>query len=151
MAKKNDELLQGLAALGCGLRDVEGSTFIALPDEYAEFVFDRLGEWLYLGTTFMTPEEFADSAYSETFNRFLLELQDRNLGCHFSYDRHGYLTIGTELFQNQLAAKHVLQVMDQIAFVIEVCIPLCDQILETGKVPSDAEVDDAFGTSEKLH
>ncbi len=151
MAKTNDDLLERLTSLGCGVETTEGTTLVSLPDDYAEFVFERLGGWLYLGTTFMAPEEFADSEHANTLDRFLLELQDRNLGCHFSYDRAGFLSIGTELYPGQQVADELLQIMEQIAFVIEVCLPLCDLVLENGELPSDEEIDSAFGVSVKLH
>ena len=145
MPTENDELLQGLSALGCGVQQHEGATFVSLPDNFAEFVLDRQGEWLYLGTTFLNPEEFESSDYSGRLDRFLLELQDRSLGCHFSYDRNGYLMIGTEIHLQQQTAKGILQAMEQIAFVIEVCIHFCDRVLEGNPIPADAELDEAFG------
>lgn len=150
-AKDNDDLLNGLTALGCGVKKADGTTYISLPDDFAEFILDRPGEWLYLGTTFLTPEEIDASAYAASLDRFLLELQDRNLGCHFAYSKNGFLTIGAELYQPEMSAKELLQVMDQIAFVIESCIPICDQILEDGRIPADNEIDLAFGAGEKLH
>ena len=151
MASEKEDLLQGLTSLGCSVQDSDGAVFVALPDDFAEFVFDRQGDWLYLGTSFLTPEEFADSGFSGRLDRFLLELQDRSLGCHFSYDRNGFLMIGTEVNLGLLSAREVLHIMDQIAFVIEVCIPFCDRILQTGEVPPDADIDKAFGANAKLH
>ena len=151
MEKKDEALLNGLDALGCKVREVEGYTYVSLPDDYDEFVFERMGEWLYLGTTFMTPEELEDQEYIAALDRFLLELQHRNLGCHFSYDGSGYLTLGAELYPEQQHAQEVLHVMEQISFVIDASLSLCDEVLETGKLPSDREVDRAFGLLEKLH
>ena len=45
----------------------------------------------------------------------------------------------------------VLQMLVQILFIIESCINLCDQVLDTGLIPSDREVDEAFGVNENLH
>jgi len=59
---EDDELFDGLTALGCSVNHAEGAIFVVLPDEFAEFVFDRQGDWLYLGTTFLTPEELEASA-----------------------------------------------------------------------------------------
>ena len=151
MTGDKDELLEGLAALGCGIKQEDGAVFVSLPDEFAEFVLDRQGEWFHLGTTFLTPEEFADSEFTGRLDRFLLELQDRSLGCHFSYDRNGFLMVGTELHRQQAEAGDVLHAMEQIAYVLEACLPYCDQVLETGQIPMDAEMDQAFGTNAKLH
>ena len=79
-----DDLLEGLVSLGCGVNKMDGTTFVSLPDDFAEFIIDRLGDWFYLGTTFMAPEEMVSTEHSGALDRFLLELQDRNLGCHFS-------------------------------------------------------------------
>ena len=151
MATKKDSLLESLASLGCGVKYADGFTLVTLPEEYDEFVFERLGEWLYLGTTLLTPEDFGGSDHTATLDRFLLELQHRSLGCHFSYDAASYLTIGTELALNQQQPEEVLQTMEQISFVIDACLPLCDQVLDSGELPADAEVDEAFGVSENLH
>ena len=151
MPTQKDALLDGLISLGCGVKTDDGFTLVTLPDDYDEFVFERLGEWLYLGTTLMTPDDFAASEYVAALDRFLLELQHRSLGCHFSYDGSGFLTIGTELYLNQQTAEEVLQTMEQIAFVIDACLPLCDRVLESGELPADREIDNAFGVSEKLH
>lgn len=151
MKSETDELLEGLSALGCGVNRSEGAIFVSLPDDFAEFLFDHQGDLLYLGTTLLTPEEFADSEFTGRLDRFLLELQDRSLGCHFSYDRNGYLMIGCEIHRKLVSPKNVLHAMDQIAFVIEACIPYCDQVLETGMIPSDEDMDLAFGTNAKLH
>ena len=151
MSRQNDDLLDGLKALGCGIKTSDGFTLVSLPDDYDEFVFEQLGEWLYLGTTLLTPDDFAASEHVAVLDRFLLELQHRSLGCHFSYDGSGFLTIGTELYLHQQTAEEVLQTMEQIAFVIDACLPLCDQVLETGELPADKEIDNAFGVSEKLH
>ncbi len=151
MPTQNDALLDGLISLGCGVKTDDGFTLVTLPDDYDEFVFERLGEWLYLGTTLMTPEDFGDSDYTALLDRFLLELQHRSLGCHFSYDGSGFLTIGTELYLNQQNPDEVLQTMEQICFVIDACLPLCDRVLESGELPTDREVDSAFGVSENLH
>lgn len=151
MEINDDTLLNGLTSLGCEVRDADGYVFIALPDEQDEFVFERMGEWLYLGTTFMTPEELEDAEHVATLDRFLLELQHRNLGCHFSYDGSGYLTLGAELYPEQQHAQEVLHVMEQITFVIDACLSLCDAVLESGRLPPDREVDKAFGLLEKLH
>ncbi len=151
MMQENDDLLSGLIALGCGVENAEGGTLVSLPDDYDEFIFERMGEWLYIGTTLMSPEEFEDSDNVAALDRFLLTLQHRNLGCHFSYDGAGYLTIGTELYPEQQHAGEVLQTMEHIAFVIDVCLPYCDQVLATGELPLDTEVDQAFGLHEKLH
>ena len=151
MTDDKDELLQGLTSLGCSVEKSNGAIFVALPDDFAEFVLDRQEDWLYLGTSFLTPDEFDASEYCGQLDRFLLELQDRSLGCHFSYDRNGYLMIGAEVNLGVLRARDILHVMDQIAFIIEVCIPFCDRILQTGEVPSDAEIDKAFGANAKLH
>lgn len=151
MTPGDDKLLDGLTALGCGVKREEGAIFVSLPDDFAEFVFDFQGESLYLGTTFMTPEEFDASSHGPVLDRFLLELHDRSLGCHFAYDRQGFLTIGSELYRCQLDARGILELMDQVAFVIEICLPICDRILETGVAPTDAEIDEAFGANKKLH
>jgi hypothetical protein len=151
MMQENDDLLNGLIALGCGVENADGGTLVSLPGEFDEFIFERMGEWLYVGTTLMSPDEFEDSEHVGNLDRFMLTLQHRNLGCHFSYDGAGYLTIGAELYPDQQRADEVLQTMEHIAFVIDVCLPFCDHVLATGDIPSDQEVDNAFGLSEKLH
>jgi hypothetical protein len=151
MMQENDDLLSGLIALGCEVENAEGGTLVSLPGDYDEFIFERMGEWLYIGTTLMSPDEFEGEQQVAALDRFLLTLQHRNLGCHFSYDGAGYLTIGTELYPEQQHADEVLQTMEHIAFVIDVCLPFCDRVLETGEMPDEAEVDQAFGLNEKLH
>ena len=151
MTETTQNLLEGLVSLGCGVEQAEGSILVSLPDDYDEFVFEWMGGWLYLGTTFMTAEEISESAHESRLDRFLLELQDRNLGCQFSYDRAGYLSIGTVLYPNQQNPEDVLQAMEQISFVIDVCLPLCDQVLASGELPADTEINRAFGVSENLH
>ena len=47
--------------------------------------------------------------------------------------------------------RQVLQAMEQIAYVIESCIPMCDRVLDSGEIPDDSEVDQAFGLRERLH
>ena len=151
MTQPTDSLFDELRALGCGVETTDGHTYVTLPDEYAEFVFDRSSGHIYLGTTFLTPEELDESEHRAALDRFLLELHDRSLGCHFSYDRSGHLTIGAELCAGQEAPQQVLQAMEQIAYVIESCIPMCDQVLDSGEIPEDSEVDEAFGLRERLH
>ena len=152
MTIEKDELLEGLQTLGCGVQREGGAVFVSLPDDFAEFVLDWQGDWLYLGTTFLTPEEFGDSEFTGRLDRFLLELQDRSLGCHFAYDRNGFLMLGSELHRNHLAEpRDVLASMEQIAYVLEACLPYCDEVLQTGQIPLDAEMDRAFGTNAKLH
>ena len=151
MTTEKDELLDGLIAQGCTTKEVEGTTLISLPEDEAEFIFERMGHWLYLGTTFMAPEEFETSSHVSELDRFLLELQHRNLGCRFSYDSAGFLTIGGELSPEHQQVEKVLQMLEQILFVIESCILLCDQVLDSGEIPSDREVDEAFGINENLH
>ena len=146
-----DKLLDELRSRGCQVKTVKQTTLISLPDEDGEFIFEQMGAWLYLGTTFMAPEEFEGSDHWPQLDRFLLELQHRNLGCRFSYDHAGYLTIGNELAPEQQHADEVLHQLEQILFVIESCILLCDQVLENGDIPGDREVDDAFGVNEHLH
>lgn len=145
------ELLDGLEALGCQVERADGANLVSLPDGYGEFVMDWQGSVLYVGTTFMGPDEFADSSHAVALYRFLLELQDRSLGCHFACDRAGYLCIGNELLPHQQSPEQVMQVMEQIAYVIESCIGMCDQIIESGEMPDDDEVDQAFGISKNLH
>ena len=151
MNPTSDPLLQSLAALGCGIKVVDHTTLITLPGDDGEFVYEQMGEWLYLGTTFMAPEEFEDSEFSAQLDRFLLQLQHRNLGCRFSYDSAGFLTIGGELGQQQQSAQEVMQMLEQILFIIDSCIHLCDKVLDSGDIPGDREVDDAFGVNEALH
>jgi hypothetical protein len=151
MTPENDKLLIGLIDQGCATKEVDGTTLISLPEDEAEFIFERMGNWLYLGTTFMAPEEFESSEHVSRLDRFLLELQHRNLGCRFSYDSAGFLTIGGELGLEQQQPENVLQVLEQILFVIESCILLCDQVLDSGEIPTDKEVDEAFGVNENLH
>jgi hypothetical protein len=151
MTRENDELVKQLISRGCTTKQVEGITLLTLPDDEAEFIFERMGGWIYLGTTFMEPDEFETSDYEGHLNRFLLELQHRNLGCRFSYDGSGFLTIGGELDPEHQQADDVLQMMGQILFIIESSIQLCDKVLESGQIPSDREVDEAFGVNENLH
>ena len=151
MKTETDTLLDALVAQGCRLRNIDGFVLLSLPDDDSEFVYERMGGWLYLGTTFMTPEEFEDSQYEGELNRFLLELQHRNLGCRFSYDSAGFLTIGGELDPDRQLPEDVLQMLEQILFIIESCIHLCDEVLDTGQLPSDREIDEAFGVNENLH
>ena len=151
MKQLNDELLKQLISRGCTTKAIDGVTLISLPEDDAEFIFEPMGGWLYLGTTFMDPDEFETSEYEGQLNRFLLELQHRNLGCRFSYDGAGFLTIGGELDPEHQQADDVLQMLVQILFIIESCINLCDQVLDTGQIPSDREVDEAFGVNENLH
>ncbi|MCP4471161.1 MAG: hypothetical protein GY815_10825 [Gammaproteobacteria bacterium] len=151
MTQQNDELLNTLISRGCTTKAVDGITLISLPDDEAEFIFEPLGGWLYLGTTFMEPEEFEVSEHEGQLNRFLLELQHRNLGCRFSYDGAGFLTLGGELDPEHQQADDVLQMLVQILFIIESCIHMCDQVLDSGQSPSDREVDEAFGVNENLH
>ncbi len=151
MTQQNDELLNTLISRGCTTKVVDGITLISLPDDEAEFIFEPLGGWLYLGTTFLEPEEFEVSEHEGQLNRFLLELQHRNLGCRFSYDGAGFLTLGGELDPEHQQAEDVLQMLVQILFIIESCIHMCDQVLDTGQIPSDREVDKAFGVNENLH
>ena len=151
MTGKNDELLNALISQGCTTKEMDGVTLISLPEDEAEFIFEHMGGWLYLGTTFMDPEEFETSEHEGGLNRFLLELQHRNLGCRFSYDGAGFLTIGGELDPEHQQANDVLQMLIQILFIIESCIRMCDQVLDTGQIPSDREVDEAFGVNENLH
>jgi hypothetical protein len=151
MTQQNDELLTGLVELGCGVEPAEAGALVSLPGDVDEFIFERMGEWLYIGTTLMAVEEFEDSHYGASLDRFLLTLQHRNLGCHFSYDAAGYLTIGTVLYPEQQQVDAVMQAMEHICFVIDVCLPFCDLALETGEIAGDDEVDRAFGVSEKLH
>ncbi len=146
-----ENLLDGLAKLDCRVDRADGGIYVTLPDEYAEFVFEQMGGWIYLGTTFMAPEDLDHSDHNPALDRLLLELQDRNLGCHFSYDRAGYLSIGTVIYPLQVSAREVLETMEQIAFVTEVCIPICVQVLSSGEIPSDREIDQAFGLNEHLH
>ena len=146
-----DETLEGLKKLGCKVERVDRTLLVSLPDGFAEFVFEQLGGWLYLGTTFLTPDELDESAFPERLDHFLLILQNRNLGCRFSYDVGGFLSIGTELNPDQQTPEEILENMEQIAFVIESCLPLCDHVLETAEIPSDKEVDQAFGISDSLH
>lgn len=151
MAQENDKLLQDLAALGCGVTRIEDGVLVSLPNDYDEFIFERMGEWLYIGTTLMSPDEFAQSSQVASLDHFILNLQHRNLGCHFSYDDSGYLTIGTELHPERQQADDVLHILEHISFVIDVCLPLCDQVLASGMIPDHDEVDRAFGLSDKLH
>ena len=151
MTVENDELLNALIAEGCSTKVIDGTTLISLPEDDAEFVFERMGSWLYLGATFMGPEELEASAHVGRLDRFLLELQHRNLGCRFSYDSAGFLTIGGELAPDHQQTADVFEMLVQILFIIESCIHLCDQVLDTGEVPSDREVDEAFGVNENLH
>jgi len=151
MTQENDELLKGLVALGCSVLTAEGAIFVSPRGDYDEFIFERMGDWLYIGTTLMPPNELEDSGQIASLDRFLLTLQHRNLGCHFSYDGADNLTIGVELYPEQQLADEVLQTMEHISFVIDVCLPLCEQVLATGLIPDHAEVDRAFGLSEKLH
>ena len=152
MKTKSDKLLQELVSLGCRTKVVDGTTLISLPDDDdGEFIYEQMGAWLYLGTTFMTPTEFESSDYASQLDRFLLELQHRNLGCRFSYDSAGFLTIGGELGPDQQQAQGVLQLLEQILFVIESCIMMCDQVLDSGEIPNDRDVDEAFGVNENLH
>jgi hypothetical protein len=151
MTQQNEDLLTALATLGCGVQNVEAGALVSLPGDYDEFIFEHMGEWLYIGTTLMTPEEFAVSQHLASLDRFLLTLQHRNLGCHFSYDAAGYLTVGTVLYPEQQQVEAVMHTMEHICFVIDVCLPFCDLALETGSIADDEEVDKAFGISEKLH
>jgi hypothetical protein len=151
MTLQSDELLNTLLSRGCTSKVIDGVTLISLPDDDDEFIYEPMGGWLYLGTTFMEPEEFETSQHEGRLNRFLLELQHRNLGCRFSYDGAGFLTIGGELDPEHQQADDVLQMLVQIVFIIESCIQMCDQVLDTGQIPSDREVDEAFGVNENLH
>ena len=47
--------------------------------------------------------------------------------------------------------NEVLQTMEQICFVIDASLPLCDRVLESGELPTDREIDSAFGVREALH
>jgi hypothetical protein len=151
MTQETEALLNQLKANGCKVKVVNDTTLISLPEEEGEFIFEPMGAWLYLGTTFMAPDEFESSDHHSSLDRFLLELQHRNLGCRFSYDSAGFLTIGNELNPSQQTAEEVLQILEQILFIIESCILLCDIVLETGQIPTDREVDEAFGVNENLH
>jgi len=151
VTEQNTDLLQGLIGLGCHVENVDAVNLISLPDGFGDFMMDWQGAMLYIGTTLMAPEEFVDSAHEARLYRFLLELQDRSLGCHFACDRSGFLCIGSELFPEQQDAQLVFQAMEQIAYVVEVCILMCDRILENGEIPADEEVDRAFGISKNLH
>lgn len=151
MSAQDKDLLQGLIGLGCRVENVDDVDLISLPDGFGDFMMDWQGGMLYVGTTLMAPDEFVDSAHEVMLYRFLLELQDRSLGCHFACDRTGFLCIGSELFPEQQDAQRVLQTMEQIAYVVEVCISMCDRILDSGEIPADDEVDRAFGISKNLH
>ena len=151
--KQLETLLKELETEGCRVDQADGGIYLTLPDGYAEFVCEQeeMDDRIYLGTTFLAPEDFAHSEHTASLDRLLLELQDRNLGCHFSYDRAGYLSIGTIIHPPQFVATEILMVMEQIAFIAEVCIPICDQVLANGELPSDREIDQAFGLNEHLH
>lgn len=151
MPETQDELLDALRTRGCTVKQVETTTLISLPEDYDEFVYERLGGWLYLGTTLYAPDDIDDSEHLGRLEHFLLILQHRNLGCRFSYDSAGYLTIGAELYPEQQKIDDVLEILDQMAFVLDVCVPFCDHVLSTGEIPSDREVDEAFGLGERLH
>ena len=151
MADLLENTLEGLKKLGCGIERVDRTLLVTLPDKFAEFVFEHLGGWLYLGTTFLTPDELNEAPYPDRLEHFLLILQHRNLGCRFSYDAGGFLSIGTELSPDQQTPEEILENMEQIAFVIEICLPLCDHVLATGEIPADKEVDQAFGITDSLH
>ena len=151
MTQETDKLLEELTAFGCSIKVINNTTLLTLPENEGEFIFEQMGDWLYLGTTFMAPEEFEASSHCSQLDRFLLELQHRNLGCRFSYDSAGFLTIGNELAPDQHQATEVLQQLEQILFVIESCILMCDHVLESGDIPGDREVDEAFGINEALH
>ena len=151
MKQIKDTLLDELAALGCSAREIDGATLLSLSEDDGDFIYERMGNWLYLGTTFMAAEELEDSVHASRLDRFLLELQHRNLGCRFSYDQAGYLTIGSDLGPDQQQAEKVMEILEHILFVIESSIQLCDEVLESGKIPGDKEVDEAFGLLENLH
>lgn len=156
MSEYENELLGGLESLGCRIDRTDGGIFIAL-DDYAEFVFEHMTGFentrgrIYLGSMLLTPEEIAGSEYAAALNRFLLELQDRSLGCHFSYNQEDFLTIGHEFDAERVAARDLFGVMEQISFIIEVCLPLFDRILDSGVVPDDQEMHQAFGLQAKFH
>ena len=44
-----------------------------------------------------------------------------------------------------------MEILEHILFVIESSIQLCDEVLESGQIPGDKEVDEAFGLLENLH
>ena len=151
MNQQHDELLSELKQLGCSVQNADAGALVTLPDDYDEFIFERMGEWLYIGTTLLTPDELDSSPHLARLDRFLLLLQHRNLGCHFSYDAAGYLTIGTVLYPEQQQVDSVMQTMEHICFVIDACLPLFDQTLETGDIANDDSVDRAFGIGDRLH
>ena len=151
MKRNKDTLLDELVTLGCTTREIDGATLLTLPEDDGEFIYERMGNWLYLGTTFMAAEELEDSVHTSRLDRFLLELQHRNLGCRFSYDQAGFLTIGSDLGPEQQQAEKVMEILEHMLFVIESSILLCDQVLDSGEMPDDREVDEAFGLNDNLH
>ena len=49
MTAQKDELLDGLITQGCTTKEVEGTTLISLPEDEAEFIFERMGHWALSG------------------------------------------------------------------------------------------------------
>jgi hypothetical protein len=146
---EQDGLLQGLIALGCRIERIGDSTIVFLPDQRTSFLFERIDSWIHLGSTFLRTEDLVESKHIQKLQRFLLELQHRCLGCRFSFDDDGLLAIGADVYPSHQHPEDLLLVMEQIDFVGNVVLPLCQHVLCRGKLPTATEIDEVFGITDQ--
>lgn len=145
-----DELLQRLGDLKCRIESQDTGDFVVhLPDDSTSFLFERIGGWIHLCSTLIPANILEKSIYAIKLERFLLEIQHRCLGCHFSFDDDGYLAIGADVYPNQQNPEDIFFIMRQTDYVGNVILPLCEKILRTGILPSDMEIDEAFDEEER--
>ena len=105
-------------------------------------------EWIQVATVVIEAGELRSSRGQSRLGEFLLELHSRYLGCRFGYDEDHALTIMTDVYPENIRAKHIVAVMRQLDYIATVTVPLIRRVLEFGKVPPDSDVDAAFASGE---
>jgi hypothetical protein len=140
--------LAELEAMGFVVTRDDDGAVVCAPGSKSACAVHAPGGWLRIALAVADSEELASFANREALVRWVLEFQDRYLGCRFAFDAEGALGVVADVYPSQQNGSALAETINQVSYVAEALQPLLERALAGGRLPTDEDVDAAFADAE---
>jgi hypothetical protein len=136
------EVVSQLADYGYRIeRRGDGHYTVINVSECNQFDIVRCDDWLQI-TQILLPSGSSETA---RIAEFALALHMRCFGCRLAVDNGGNVCIVADVYPFERTPSFISQILTQLACVGDLVQPLLEEVARTGRVPSEADLDAAFG------
>lgn len=145
MDNKFDKLLNELLKDNFEIISKERNQLVInLPDSESTFVLLLSGDWLQVAAILLEKNDLEKFPYINLIGEVVLRIHTRYLGCRIGYDEDSNLTIQNDIYPENQRGNHIGHVLWQMDYIGNAILPLIQETLLHGHLPTEEEIDQVF-------